>query len=49
MEDSIIYKVKIKAVPEKGKANKELIEFLAKHFKVKKSNKSIKIGNQLQN
>jgi len=48
MEDGITYKVKIKAVPEKNKANKELIEFLAKHFKVEKSNISIKSGNQSQ-
>lgn len=48
MEDGITYKVKIKAVPERGKANKELVEFLAKHFKVEKSNISIKSGNQSQ-
>lgn len=48
MEDGITYKVKIKAVAEKGKANKELIEFLAEHFKVEKSQISIKSGNQSQ-
>jgi len=48
MEDGITYKVKIKAVAERGKANKELIEFLAQHFKVEKSNISIKSGNQSQ-
>ena len=48
MEDGITYKVKIKAVPEKGKANKELKDFLAKHFKVEKSNISIKSGKQSQ-
>jgi len=32
-----IYKIKIKAVPEKGKANKELIEFLAKKLSIAKS------------
>ena len=30
-------KIRLKAVPEKGKANQELINFLAKHFKVAKS------------
>ena len=48
MEDGVTYKVKIKAVPEKNKANKELIEFLAEHFKVEKSKVSIKSGNQSQ-
>lgn len=36
-----ILKIKIKAPPEKGKANKELINFLAKKLKIAKS--SIKI------
>ncbi len=31
------YKVWLKAVPEKGLANRELIEFLAKYFKISKS------------
>lgn len=30
-------KVKLTAVPEKGKANKQLIEILAKHFNLSKS------------
>ncbi len=34
-------KIKLKAVPEKGKANIELIKFLAKYFKTSKSNISI--------
>ena len=31
-------KIKLKAVPKKGKANAELIKFLAKYFKTAKSN-----------
>ena len=30
------YKIAVSAPPEKGKANKELIKFLAKEFKLKK-------------
>ena len=40
MEDSEgekIYKIRIKAAREKGKANAELIKFLASYFKVSKS------------
>lgn len=48
MEDEITYKVKIKAIAEKGKANKELIEFLSNHFKVEKSKIKIKSGKQSQ-
>ncbi len=36
MEDGTI-KVRVKAAPEKGKANKEVIEVLAKEYGVKKS------------
>jgi len=32
-----VLKIKIAAPPIEGKANKELIDFLAKHFKVSKS------------
>ena len=35
--DDTHYKVKVTAVPEKGKANKKVVELLAKHFKVSKS------------
>jgi len=31
------YEVSVTAVPEKGKANKRVIELLAKHFKTAKS------------
>ncbi len=37
-------KIKIKAVPEKGKANAELIKFLSKELEIKKSNISILSG-----
>ncbi len=39
-----LWKISVNAVPEKGKANAELIKFLSKHFKVAKSNISIKQG-----
>ena len=32
-----IFRVHLKSPPVKGKANEELIEFLSKHFKVKKN------------
>ena len=32
-----IYVVRVKAVPEKGKANEAVIKLLAKHFKVAKN------------
>jgi uncharacterized protein (TIGR00251 family) len=31
------YKINLKSVPEKGKANKELIDLLADYFKISKS------------
>lgn len=37
-------KVKLSSVPEKGKANTELIEVLAKHYNVKKSKVKILKG-----
>lgn len=36
MDDQETWKIKIKAVPEKGKANQELIRFLAKKYQVSK-------------
>ncbi len=36
LDDGTI-KIRVAAPPEKGKANKELIKFLAKHFEVDKS------------
>ena len=42
-------KIKLKAVPEKGKANVELIKFLAKHFKTPKSNINIIKGETRRN
>ena len=37
-------KIKIKAAPEKGKANTELIKFLSKELDIKRSNISIISG-----
>jgi uncharacterized protein len=42
-------KIKLKAAPEKGKANAELIKFLAKHFKTAKSNINIIKGKTSKN
>ena len=42
-------KVKIAAPPVKGKANKELVRFLAGYFKIKKSAISIKSGLKSRN
>ena len=39
-------KIRINAVPKKGKANKELIKFLAKYFNVSKSSIIIKSGEK---
>lgn len=40
MDDGTL-KVRVKAVPEKGKANKEVIEILAKEYGVSKSDVEI--------
>ncbi len=37
-------KIKTTAIPENGKANKEIIAILAKHFNIAKSNIKILIG-----
>lgn len=42
-------KIKLKAIPEKGKANDELIKFLSKHFKIPKSNINIIKGQTNKN
>lgn len=42
-------KIKLKAVPKKGKANAELIKFLAKHFKIAKTNINIIKGETNRN
>lgn len=39
-----VYKVHLTAPPAEGKANKQLIEVLAKQFKVAKSLITIKVG-----
>ena len=50
VEESEKYlKIKLKATPEKGKANAELIKFLAKHFKGAKSNINIIKGKTGRN
>jgi len=46
--DDWTLKVRIKAVPEKGKANKELIKFLAKEFGIKKDKVEILSGGNDQ-
>lgn len=43
LEDGTL-KIRIAATPEKGKANKELINFLAEEFEVEKENISIISG-----
>ncbi len=42
-------KIKLKSVPEKGKANAELIKFLSKYFKTAKSNITILKGQSKKN
>lgn len=43
-EGNETYKIRIKAAAEKGKANAELIKFLASHFEVEKDKISILSG-----
>jgi len=43
-ETGCFLKISVCAIPEKGKANKELIEFLAKKLKTAKSNLEIVSG-----
>lgn len=43
-ENEKIYKIKIKAIPEKGKANNELIKFLSKHFDIPRDQVTIIAG-----
>lgn len=42
--DDDTWKIRLKAVPEKGKANEELIRYLAKLFDVTKKNVTIVSG-----
>ncbi len=42
-------KVKVRAVPEKGKANKALCELLAKYFKLPKSSLEVISGHKSRN
>ena len=48
LSDNIL-KINIKSNPQKGKANQELISFLAKEFSVPKSNIKILKGRTNQN
>ena len=48
-ETANFIRVKIAAPPIKGKANKELVKFLANYFKVKKSAIKIKSGLKSKN
>lgn len=48
-KDGDLYKVYLVSPPQKGRANKELIKFLAKYFKVKKSKIQIKKGEKSRN
>ena len=43
MEDGSL-KVKLRAVPEKGRANEELLAVIAEHFKVPKGNVELLSG-----
>jgi hypothetical protein len=43
------YKVRINAAPEKGKANEEIVEFLAAEFAVRRSAITIVAGATSQN
>lgn len=47
-EEGQTIKIRIKAVPEKGKANKELIKFLSKEFSIPKQNIEIISGKTSQ-
>lgn len=44
-DGKLALKVTVKSIPEDGKANKELIEFLAKTWKIPKSNIEIISGH----
>jgi uncharacterized protein (TIGR00251 family) len=44
-----VWRIKIAAPPEKGKANKELIEFLSEQLEVRKDNISILRGHTSHN
>jgi len=43
-DDQLTYKICVKAAPEKGKANAELIKFLSKELNIPKGNISIISG-----
>ncbi len=43
-ESDNFLKIKLTALPEKGKANKQLVDFLSQHFKLPKNNIQILAG-----
>jgi len=43
------FKAKLTAIPEKGKANEQLIQLLSQYFNISKSNISIKSGKTSPN
>jgi len=43
------FKAKLSVIPEKGKANEQLIKLISKHFKIPKSNIKIKSGKTSSN
>lgn len=47
--DGAVLKIKLHALPEKGKANKELIEFLSKFFKIPKTSITLIRGETSRN
>ena len=49
IDDEQVFRIKINAQPEKGKANKELIKFLSKKLKIPKSSITILKGATTQN
>jgi len=46
--DDGTYKISVKALPDKNKANIEIIDLLSKHFDTPKSQISIQSGKTLQ-
>jgi len=49
IEEDNAFKVYVRAVPDKGKANKSVIELIAKHFGVKKKDVTLIAGLKNRN
>lgn len=47
--DKVSYKVAVTASPEKGRANKAVVEALAKHFNIRRSRIVISAGHTTRN